>query len=65
MSFSSPEQPNPSKTYIVCLSIIPETPSGDTDGHDDVDNHLGKENKEEDKEAEGAVTPRRERKKKL
>jgi len=40
---------------------IPEAPSRDTDGHDDGDDHLGKENKEEDKEIEGAVTPAGER----
>ncbi len=51
---------HPSHTEMVCL--LPETPSGDTDSHDDVGDHLGKENEEEDKEVEGAVTPREERK---
>lgn len=47
---------------MVCLLVIPETPSRDTNSHDDIDDHLGKENEEEDKEIEGAVTPREKRK---
>lgn len=46
---------------MVCLLVIPETPPRDTNSHDDGDNHLGKENEEEDKEIEGAVTPREKR----
>lgn len=35
----------------------PEAPTRDTDGHDDVEYHLGKENEEEREEVERAVTP--------
>lgn len=48
---------------MFCLLVIPETPSRDTNGHDDVDGHLGKENEEEDEEVEGAVTPKEVREK--
>lgn len=51
-----------SKAEMVCFLVIPETPSRDTNSHDDIDDHLGKENEEEDKEIEGAVTPREKRK---
>lgn len=44
-------------TQLFCLLVIPETPSRDPNGHDDVEAHLGKENEEEDEEVEGAVTP--------
>lgn len=44
-----------------CLALIPEAPSRDADGHDDVGGHLREENKEEDEEIEGAVTPSREK----
>lgn len=50
-----------SNTEMVCFLVIPETPSRDTNSHDDVDDHLGKENEEEGEEIEGAVTPREER----
>lgn len=42
-----------------CLLVVPEPPSRDTNSHDDVDDHLGEENEEEEKKIEGAVTPRR------
>lgn len=48
---------------MFCLWVIPETPSRDTNGHDNVDGHLGKENEEEDEEVEGAVTPKEVRQK--
>lgn len=59
MSCSSLKQPK--QTQVDCLALLPEAPSRDADGHDDVGDHLGEENKEEDEEVEGAVTPRRER----
>lgn len=43
---------------MACFLAIPETPSGDTNSHNHIDDHLGEENKEEDEEIEGAVTPR-------
>lgn len=46
------------KMEMACFLAIPETPSGDTNGHNHIDDHLGEENKEEDEEIEGAVTPR-------
>lgn len=46
-----------SNTEMVCLLVIPETPARDANRHDDIDDHLGKENEEEDEEVEGAVTP--------
>lgn len=42
------------------LWLIPETPSRDPNGHDDIDNHLGKEDEEEGEEVEGTVTPTKE-----
>lgn len=42
-----------------CLLVVPEAPSRDTNSHDDADDHLGKENEEEEKKIEGAITPRR------
>lgn len=59
MSCSSLKQHK--QTQVDCLALIPEAPSRDADGHDDVGDHLGEENKEEDEEIEGAVTPSRER----
>lgn len=44
-----------------CLLVVPEPPSRDTNSHDDAGDHLGKENEEEEKEIEGAVTPRRQK----
>lgn len=49
---------HPFQKELNCLLVIPETPSRDTNSHDDVDDHLCKENEEEDEEIEGAVTPR-------
>lgn len=46
-----------SPAYLLLL-VVPETPSRDANGHDDEEDHLGKENEEERKEVEGAVTPR-------
>lgn len=43
----------------VCSWILPEPPSRDANGHDNEKTHLGEENKEEGKEVERAVTPRR------
>lgn len=47
------------------LSPIPEAPSRDADGHDDVGGHLREEDKEEDEEIEGAVTPEGEKREAL
>jgi hypothetical protein len=38
---------------------IPETPTRNANGHDDVEDHLDEKNEEEGEEVEGAVTPER------
>lgn len=53
---------HPKKQRRLVCQCIPVTPSRDTNRHDDIDDHLGKEDEEEDKEIEGAVTPKDERK---
>jgi hypothetical protein len=44
---------------LACSWDIPETPSRNANGHDNIDNHLDEENEEEGKEVEGTVTPER------
>lgn len=56
---------HPKKQRWFVYQCIPVTPSRDTDHHDDVDDHLGKEDEEEDKEIEGTVTPKDERRRNL
>ena len=40
-----------------CFSSVPETPTGNSNGHDDIDDNLHKEYEKKGKKVEGAVSP--------